>query len=75
MRSVVDSKIAGVCGGIAEYFDIDSTLVRVIFVVLSVFPGGFAGGLIVYVLCWVVMPKAPALLKGAVNAPLEPVAK
>lgn len=46
--------IAGVCGGIAEYFGIDATLVRVIAVVLA-FAGGF--GLLPYLICWLIMPR------------------
>ncbi|MBQ1836276.1 MAG: PspC domain-containing protein, partial [Paludibacteraceae bacterium] len=46
-RSSTDKKLAGVCGGIAAYFDgVDSTLIRVIAVILAVFAFGF-GGLIV----------------------------
>jgi phage shock protein C len=52
--SVTDKKIAGVCGGIAEYFSIDPTLVRVITVVLVLF---FGGGLLAYLLAWIIMPK------------------
>lgn len=49
-----DRKIGGVCGGIAEYFSIDPTLVRVITVVLALC---FGGGLLAYLLAWVIMPK------------------
>lgn len=49
-----DKKIAGVCGGIAEYFSIDPTLVRVIAVVLAFFGGG---GILVYLAAWIIMPK------------------
>ena len=52
--SVTDKKIAGVCGGIAEYFGVDPTLVRVITVVLALL---FGGGLLAYLLAWVIMPK------------------
>lgn len=48
--------IAGVCGGIAEYFDIDSTLVRLL-TVLVVLIGG--AGVIVYIIAWIVVPKNP----------------
>jgi phage shock protein C len=50
-----DHKIAGVCGGIAEYFAVDPTLVRVIFAALIVLSAG-AGGLILYGILWLVMP-------------------
>jgi phage shock protein C len=43
-----DKKIAGVCGGIAEYLDVDPTIVRLIWVALSVVPGGFVGGALAY---------------------------
>ncbi len=49
-----DKKIAGVCGGIAEYFDIDSLLVRVAFLL---FLFSFGGGLIAYIILWLLAPK------------------
>jgi phage shock protein C len=57
MRSSRDKKIAGVCAGLAEYFDLDPTLVRVLWL-LAVF---FAGtGFLVYIILWIVLPIAPA---------------
>ncbi len=53
-RSQTDKKIAGVCGGIAEYFDIDPTIARVIFVVLLL-PGGLPG-LVPYLVLWIIVP-------------------
>lgn len=47
--------IAGVCAGIAEYFGLDATVVRVAYVLLSIFSAGFPG-LIVYVILMFVMP-------------------
>jgi phage shock protein C len=61
LLSATDKKIAGVCGGIAEYLDVDPTMVRLIWVALSVVPGGFVGGAIAYLLAWIIIPKAPAL--------------
>ena len=55
-RSKKDSMIAGVCGGIAEYFEIDPTLVRLL-TVLVVFLGG-AGG-IAYIIAWIIIPQNP----------------
>ena len=52
--SSTDKKIAGVCGGIAEYFGIDPTLVRLIAVVLALLGGS---GLLIYVVAWMIMPK------------------
>ncbi|NDV54530.1 PspC domain-containing protein [Parabacteroides sp. 52] len=50
-----DKMIAGVCAGIANYFNLDKTLVRVAYVLLSFFTA-FAG-VIVYFILWLVMPK------------------
>ena len=58
-RSTTDVTIGGVCGGIAEYFQVDATAVRLLWVVLSVFPGLIVGGLLVYVLVWLIMPAPP----------------
>jgi len=49
-----DKRIAGVCGGLAEYFDIDPTLVRIIFLILLL--GGGGGGL-AYLIIWLVAPS------------------
>jgi len=67
MRSRRDKKIGGVCAGLAEYFDLDPTIVRVIWF-LAVF---FAGtGFLVYVVLWIVLPLAPLDLPVAnVTAP------
>lgn len=55
-RSSYDRMIAGVCGGIAQYFDVDSTLIRVAFVLLSLLSAAFPG-LIVYLILWLVLPE------------------
>ena len=54
-RSENDKIIAGVCGGIAAYFNIDSTIVRLVYVLLSVFSAGFPG-ILVYIIAMFVMP-------------------
>lgn len=54
--SDTDKKIAGVCGGIAEYFDIDSTLVRLLLVLFSMIVGS---GVFAYIIAWLVIPKRP----------------
>jgi phage shock protein C len=56
-RSTTDKMIAGVCGGIAEYFTIDPAIVRII-AVLLLLPGGLPG-FVPYVILWVVVPKNP----------------
>ncbi|MDR0853718.1 MAG: PspC domain-containing protein [Clostridiales Family XIII bacterium] len=45
---------AGVCGGIGEYFDIDPTVIRVIWVILAL---AFGSGILAYIIAWIVMPK------------------
>ncbi|MBV6422221.1 MAG: hypothetical protein DAHOPDDO_03514 [Ignavibacteriaceae bacterium] len=55
-RSTNDKMLGGVAGGLAEYFGIDSTLVRVLFIVI-VFLGG--GGIIAYIILWIVVPQKP----------------
>jgi phage shock protein C len=55
-RSAQDWKLAGVCGGIAEYFQVDPTAVRVAWAVLTVVPGAIVLGIIAYVVAWVIMP-------------------
>ncbi len=55
-KSQTDKKIAGVCGGIAEYFDMDSTIVRLIAVLLIL---GFGSGLLIYIVAALIMPDGP----------------
>ncbi|MEO6066986.1 MAG: PspC domain-containing protein [Gemmatimonadota bacterium] len=55
-RSRSDRIIAGVCGGLAKYFDKDPTLVRVLYVLVSILSAAFPGAL-VYVILWIVVPE------------------
>lgn len=55
-RSKSDRMIAGVIGGIARYFGIDSTLARVGYVILSVISVAFPG-ILVYIVLWLIMPE------------------
>ena len=50
--------LAGVCGGIAEYFNVDPTVVRIAYAALTVFSAGFPGVLL-YLIMWLLMPEAP----------------
>lgn len=50
--------LAGVCGGIAEYFEIDPTLVRIAYAALTLFTAGFPGVLL-YIIMLLLMPQAP----------------
>ncbi|RMD95693.1 MAG: PspC domain-containing protein [Calditrichaeota bacterium] len=54
-RSVTDRKIAGVCGGLAKYFNIDSSIVRIVFVVLTV--AAFYLTIIAYIVMAIVVPE------------------
>jgi len=57
MRSSTDKKIAGVCAGLADYFDLDPTIVRVVWL-LAVLCA--RTGLLLYAILWIVLPLAPA---------------
>jgi phage shock protein C len=61
-RSVADRQIAGVCGGLAEYLHLDSTVVRIGSVVLAIYPGAIVGGVIAYLIGWMVIPASQAPL-------------
>ena len=61
-RSSIDKKIAGVCGGLAEYFDVDPTLIRVLWLLL-VLCGGT--GVLAYLILWIALPVAPARLSAS----------
>ena len=56
-RSNKEKMIAGVCGGIAEYFDMDPSIVRIIYVVVSVLSVAFPG-ILVYIIIWIIIPKS-----------------
>jgi phage shock protein PspC (stress-responsive transcriptional regulator) len=53
-----DKQLCGVCGGIAEYFDIDPTIVRVVYALLSLFSTGFPG-LLLYFILYAIIPQRP----------------
>jgi phage shock protein C len=55
-RSNTDKKIAGVCGGLGEYFNIDPTLVRLLWVIFACLAGS---GLLAYIICAIVIPVKP----------------
>jgi phage shock protein C len=55
-RSKTNRQLAGVCGGLAEYFNLDATLIRVLFVVLAVLGGS---GVVLYVALWIIVPREP----------------
>jgi len=66
--SRTDKKVAGVCGGFAEYLDMDPTLVRLIWVIMALCVGW---GVVGYLVAWIVMPEAP--LQGPASVALSSV--
>jgi phage shock protein C len=67
-RPMSEAKIAGVCAGFARYFGLDVVLVRVLWVVVTVFPLPFFG-VVSYIVAWIVMPKDPVTAVVPVRAP------
>jgi phage shock protein PspC (stress-responsive transcriptional regulator) len=54
VRSTNDRKIAGVCAGLADYFDLDPMIVRVVWILAVLFAGT---GLVAYIVLWIVVPQ------------------
>ena len=57
-RSRTDRKIEGVCGGIAKYFNCDVTIIRLLWVIVSLFSASIPG-LLIYIICALVIPEEP----------------
>jgi phage shock protein C len=66
-RSTTNVQVAGVCAGIAEYFDVDPTMVRLLWAGLTIWPGAIVLGLFAYIVAWAVIPRA------VVPPPLDPI--
>jgi len=64
-RTVNNKVIAGVAGGLAEYFDVDVIIFRLLFVLLLLFGGG---GLLAYIIMWIVVPARPVPLNYSSNS-------
>ena len=58
-RSVTDKMIGGVAGGIAEYFEIDPVIIRLIFVLAVIFGGS---GILAYIILWIIIPQKPYII-------------
>ena len=56
-RSKKERMLGGVCAGIAEYFDVDPTLIRVVWVLITAF--GIIPGILAYLICWIIIPEKP----------------
>jgi phage shock protein C len=61
-RSVCDRKLGGVCGGIAEYLEIDSTVVRVVWALVTFF-SMIVLGCLAYLVAWLIMPELPVIVQ------------
>ena len=57
-KSRVNQMLSGVCGGIGEYFNTDPTLIRLLWVLVTIMSLGF-GGLIAYIICAIIIPENP----------------
>lgn len=67
-RSINERWLAGVCGGIGAYLDLDPTLIRVLFVLFGLAMGG---GILLYILLWIIIPPEPESIGEAAPAPEE----
>jgi len=56
-RDQFDKKIGGVCGGLAQYFQFDSSIIRLLFIILTLFTGGFL--FLIYLVLWAIFPLGP----------------
>ena len=59
-KSKKDKKLAGVCAGIAEYFDLDSTVVRLAWVLFVILGGS---GILAYIICMIIIPNHPDMIE------------
>ena len=56
LRSTKNKMVAGVCGGIGEYFNVDPTVIRLLWVILTLISMG--AGVIAYIIAWVIIPES-----------------
>jgi phage shock protein PspC (stress-responsive transcriptional regulator) len=59
-------RIAGVCGGVARYLNLDATLVRIVWILVTIFPP--VPGLVAYIVCWIAMPQDPPSVAATPNS-------
>jgi phage shock protein PspC (stress-responsive transcriptional regulator) len=60
-RTTTDVRIAGVCGGLAEYFGVDATPIRLLWVILSILCGAVILGVLAYLIAWLIIPRGPGM--------------
>lgn len=63
-RDAANRRVAGVCAGVARQLDVSVTVVRTVFILLTVFPGFHAVGLFLYAILWFLMPAEPGAPSG-----------
>jgi phage shock protein PspC (stress-responsive transcriptional regulator) len=68
--SSTDRKIGGVCGGLAEYYEKDSALIRILFALLALF--AFGTGIVIYLVMWLNIPKKPEGFREDADKRLKP---
>jgi phage shock protein PspC (stress-responsive transcriptional regulator) len=69
-RSATNRKVAGICGGLAEYFGVDATAIRLVWVILSILCGAVIGGVIAYALAWLIIPQRPRPAEASLSTPV-----
>jgi phage shock protein C len=69
LRSRADRKIAGVCAGLAQYLELDTSLVRILWFFITL-ACGIVPGFVAYVLAWIIIPEEPLLLPMASHQPV-----
>jgi len=69
VRSTTDKKIGGVCGGLADYFDLDPTIIRIVWLLAFLCAGA---GLLAYIILWIALPAGPTGVMST-SAPSAPV--
>ena len=67
-RSKENRWLLGVCGGLGNYFNLDPTIIRVLFILFAFAVGG---GILLYIILWIVMPLEPDDVVGVVDVPAE----
>jgi phage shock protein C len=67
-RSKSERMLAGVCGGLGEYFNIDPTLVRILFILFGLIVGG---GILLYLILWLLIPEEPDVVENAEDVAVE----
>ncbi len=70
-REREQAKLGGICAGLGTYLGLDPVIVRIVWILVTVFTG-FVFGIVSYVLAWIVIPQLPAPAASAGATPVEP---